>query len=474
MTEVSTAPAQPARLTPPGPEHTYRAEELFFSTTDAKGHIRRANSTFMRLAGYERGALAGRPHNVVRHEAMPAGVFRSVWNDIEAGRTASAYITNKSSDSGYYRVFATIIPTGDGYLSVRTLPMLTELRDQIEQVYARVLEVEKASEAAGAGSREVAAAGEKALMAELAELGYADAVDFTRQTLAAEVSALVAAGVSIPQRVDATGPVAQVLTQMQEIEAATGSLVSLLDEAARLVRLLGKRAEEIGTLHHRLGSLRTYLRQVADDVDRLGDGVEADDVREHYEEVDALVLECFEQLRPLAGQVAELQKDTDAVRFAIALLRLENLAAGFFARQLLDGEDELTANDAVGSLGDLVQALHDGAARLSERLTLHGARAELVGGELDVVAGALTATHRPLMDLLAAASDAGASYEVSVRESRAIVRDGFPEARDLADLAGEVRDLEIPDVSEQIEASLAQVRQALAEMGDGLRWCELA
>ena len=130
MTDTpATAPSGSAL---PGEEHTYEAEELFFSTTDAEGRIRRANSTFMRLSGYPRGSLVGRAHNVVRHPSMPAGVYRSIWEAIQDGLAASAYITNRSKDGGYYRVFATIVPSGDGYLSVRTLPMLTDLRDGIE------------------------------------------------------------------------------------------------------------------------------------------------------------------------------------------------------------------------------------------------------------------------------------------------------------------------------------------------------
>lgn len=463
MTDTpATAPSGSAL---PGEEHTYEAEELFFSTTDAEGRIRRANSTFMRLSGYPRGSLVGRAHNVVRHPSMPAGVYRSIWEAIQDGLAASAYITNRSKDGGYYRVFATIVPSGDGYLSVRTLPQNATLRDTIEAAYARVLEVEEQSAAAGSTRREVAAAGEAALLEELRALGYKDAVDFTRQALPAEVAALVAAGVGIPERPDAEGPVARVLAEMKGIQESTSGLVSLLEECSRLVTLLGKRAVEIDALSGRLGQLRESLRGVDGDVERIaGQGELLDDVRARYEEVDALALESFEQLRPLAGQVEELRGDVDSVRFAIALLRLHNLAAGFFALQVLDGEDDLAANDAVGSLGELVSALHDGAGWLSERLALFRARAELVGGELDVVARSLTVTHRPLLDLLATASEAGAENEISVRTARSLVRDGFTEARDLADLAGAIRDLEIPYEAEEIDARLAEVRKALAEL----------
>ena len=443
-------------------ERTYAADELFFSTTDASGRIRRANSIFMRLSGYPRGALVGRAHNVVRHPDMPAGLFRSIWEDISAGGAASAYITNRSSDGSRYRVFATIVPSGDGFLSVRTLPMRTGLRDTIEAVYARVRMVEAASAAGGSSRREVAAAGQAALVEELRALGYRDSTDFTRRTLPDEVAALVAAGVAIPER-DVDGPLARVLAEMNGVEAATADLVALLDECGRLVALLGRRSADIDALSARLGRLRDCLREVEADVGSLGSGRE-NNVSERYREVDALILECVEQLHPLAGQVAELRGDVDSVRFGIALLRLHNLASGFFALQIIDGEDELEANDAVGSLDELAGALRDGAERLTERLSLYHARAELVGGELDDVAGALTAIRHPLLDLLDAASEAGTVAGASVRAARPLVRDGFPEARDLADLAGAVRDLDVPYAAADVEARLVLVEAALAEL----------
>ncbi len=455
---ASTAPAQD-----PAGEHVYGAEELFFSTTDAGGRIRRANSTFMRLSGFPRGALVGRAHNVVRHPDVPAGLFRSMWEDIQAGNAASAYITNRSADGGYYRVFATIVPSQGGYLSVRTLPMRTDLRDQVEAVYARVLEVEAASSAAGSTRREVAAAGQSALLSELRELGYQDSVDFTRQTLAQEVTALVAAGVDIPER-EGDGPVARILAELNAIESSTTGLVAQIEECTRLVGLLSTRAAEIGALSERLGQLRDSLRGVGADVSRIGEPDMAEVVADKYQEVDTYVLECFEQLHPLAGQVAELRGDVDSVRFGIAILRLHNLAAGFFAVQLLAGQDVLEDNDAVGSLEELVAALRLDAGSLGERLELFRARADLVGGELGVVAEALTDTHRPLMDLLGAAAEAGAADEASVRTARSLVRDGFPEARDLADLAGAVRDLEVPYQAAQIETHLARLRLVLTEL----------
>ena len=96
MTEPTTTP--PAAPEQEGPaEHTFAADELFFSTTDAAGRIRRANSTFMRLSGYPRGSLVGRAHNVVRHADMPAGLFRGMWEDLEAGRAGLTRVGSTTS-----------------------------------------------------------------------------------------------------------------------------------------------------------------------------------------------------------------------------------------------------------------------------------------------------------------------------------------------------------------------------------------
>ena len=445
-------------------EHVFAADELFFSTTDSHGRIRRANSTFMRLSGYPRGALVGRAHNVVRHADMPAGLFRSIWDAIEEGRAASAYITNRSSDDGRYRVFATIVPSGSGYLSVRTLPMLTDLRDDVEAAYARVRDVEEASAAAGSTRREVAAAGQAALQAELQGLGYADAIDFTRRVLVAEVGALLAHGVGIPDSPQAEGPVARILSAMSRIEAETAGLVGILQEGQRLVDLLGRRAGEIEALSARLGALREAMRAVGADVAVLGGGPRVDDVDERCRQVDALVLECSEQLHPLRSQIEELRGDLDSVSFRVALARLHNLAAGIFALQIIEGQDEVDANDAVGSLTELCSALSDGADNLTQRVGLLDARRELVGGELDVVAEDLGVIQGPLLELIEAAAAAGAGQADSVTTARTLAGQGFAEARDLADLAVRVRDIEVPFEAEAINSALADVRTALAEL----------
>ena len=150
--------------------------------------------------------------------------------------------------------------------------------------------------------------------------------------------------------------------------------------------------------------------------------------------------------------------------FRIALARLHNLAAGIFALQILEGQDEVDANDAVGSLTELCSALSDGADNLTQRVGLLDARRELVGGELDVVAEDLGVIQGPILEVLEAAAAAGAGQADSVTTARTLAEQGFGEARDLADLAVRLRDLEVPFEAEAINSCLADVRAALDEL----------
>ncbi|WP_067779342.1 chemotaxis protein [Actinomyces vulturis] len=438
-------------------EHLFDAGELFFSTTDTAGRIQRANSTFMRLSGYPRGSLVGAAHNVVRHPSMPAGLFRSIWDLLGEGKAVGAYVTNESADGGYYRVFATIIPCGDGYLSVRTLPMLTDLRDRVEGMYERVVAAEEQSRQAGSTRREVAAKGKAALNAELQQAGYHDVSDFTAQVMPAEIAALVSSGVELPTRPEAEGPVASILTRMDRIESDTAHVVNLLDVYARLIELLRTRATEINHLCQQVASVRHSLRDAAT-ASKSGSLVEA------WTGVEAQLLESYEQLKPLAGQVEELRGDVNAVRFAVALVRLHNLMGGLFAAQLVDGVDEIGANDAVGALGELCTALHDGAQNLALKLAIMDARADVVGGELDAVAATLADTHQPLMQAIqTAAADPAARADV-LENLRSAAESMNARARDLADLARSCQGLAVDYDPDVLDQRLERIREDLAAL----------
>ena len=76
---------------PTGKERQFDHHELFFSTTDRKGVILSGNDVFVRVSGYSKEEMVGRPHNLVRHPDMPRIVFKQLWDEIGAGRPIASF-----------------------------------------------------------------------------------------------------------------------------------------------------------------------------------------------------------------------------------------------------------------------------------------------------------------------------------------------------------------------------------------------
>ena len=131
----------PGMILPSGEQHEVGVDELFFSTTDAKGVIEEANSVFVRLSRWPREQLIGAAHNIIRHQMMPGGAFRLMWQTLESGRPFAAYVHNLANNGSRYDVFATITPLDDGYLSVRTRPMCPVPFGAAEQIYLSLIHI---------------------------------------------------------------------------------------------------------------------------------------------------------------------------------------------------------------------------------------------------------------------------------------------------------------------------------------------
>ena len=139
-------------------ELLFGEDEFIVSKTDLKGKITYGNALFIKMSGYDEPELIGQPHNILRHEDMPAIVFKLLWNRIQAGKEIFAYVKNKTKKGDYYWVFAHVTPSFDSsrnisnYHSVRRKPTAKAL-DVIKPLYAMLLQKEKnggiaASEAA--------------------------------------------------------------------------------------------------------------------------------------------------------------------------------------------------------------------------------------------------------------------------------------------------------------------------------------
>ena len=124
----------------PGTEVYFDNNDLIVSKTDLKGHITYANHTFLEIAGYEENEVIGKPHNVIRHENMPRGVFELFWSTIAKGEEIFAYVVNSTKSGDHYWVIAHVTPSFDrndeviGYHSNRRLPR-PEAIAKIEPLY---------------------------------------------------------------------------------------------------------------------------------------------------------------------------------------------------------------------------------------------------------------------------------------------------------------------------------------------------
>ncbi|AYD03978.1 PAS domain-containing protein [Neorhizobium sp. NCHU2750] len=159
-------------------ESPFYFNELFFSRTDGRGKIQSGNEVFQRISQYSWSELAGRPHNIIRHPAMPRAVFWLLWDRLKKGLPTGAYVKNRAKDGRFYWVYAIITPCEGGFLSVRLKPG-SALFDVVQAEYAKLLRAEGEEELSPAESARL-------LLARLSELGFDSYDAFMAESLVAE------------------------------------------------------------------------------------------------------------------------------------------------------------------------------------------------------------------------------------------------------------------------------------------------
>ncbi len=148
-----------------------REEDFIVSTTDLKGRITYGNRIFVEFSGYAEEELLGAQHNIIRHPDMPRGVFKLLWDTVQAGNECFAYVKNLAKDGSFYWVFANVTPLFDGdgriegYFSVRRKPAPQALA-AVGELYRQMLEEEKR-----AGVRDAIAASTALLQKTLSDKG---------------------------------------------------------------------------------------------------------------------------------------------------------------------------------------------------------------------------------------------------------------------------------------------------------------
>lgn len=110
--------------------------EYIISETDSKGVITYASESFIKISGYSKEELLGKPHNIVRHPDMPRAAFKMVWDDIQTKGYWRGLVKNMTKSGDYYWVESTVLRNilSDGsitYFSIRTVPKREQINSAI-------------------------------------------------------------------------------------------------------------------------------------------------------------------------------------------------------------------------------------------------------------------------------------------------------------------------------------------------------
>lgn len=350
-------------VTPNGSTHEIPVEDMFFSTTDRRGVIEQANEVFSRLARHPMADLVGQPHNIIRHPDMPGGAFRAVWGQLEQGQATCAYVKNLAGDGSTYWAFATIVPTADGYLSVRCRPMRTDLMAAADGIYRVVRPAELAAREQGSSAAAAAQTGEALVLDHLGTAGFADYRAFSHAALAAEAEARLEHTRGIPKRRLVPGAAGAVLAEATSIEGEvrllTRSLVTSQTSAAELTDRIEQARAAMAGLSEHLETIRDIVVPQADRAPLVAGAVPG---------VQDKCLGVAAALARVAERVSAVQASRAALRFSAALAQLQAEMVGRFALARVDGQETEESFDS--AVAALVECLGRGLTALADDATL--------------------------------------------------------------------------------------------------------
>lgn len=316
------------RPEPTGRAREFGAGELFFSTTDARGHIVSANDVFVRLSGYRSAELLGAPHSIVRHPEMPAGVFRTMWNALEGGNPFAGYIRNLAADGSHYDVFATVTALpGGGYLSVRSKPMSEATHADIFEAYSAIVAKERKARSDAGSARDAATIGAALLDNAVRDLGYDGYVAFQRAALLREV-----------------------MLREEALQGSLGMVVTnTIDPVVRAA--LGIHAE-VSVLSFEQETLETLAKYIDSVLRRIRKDIELQAAAELglWDAKDSALRSRIDALQGELASLGTLSRDT---QFHVSLARLHSAMVTQFADErfsMSDPEAREAANVAISRL----------------------------------------------------------------------------------------------------------------------------
>ncbi len=457
-----TDPAWPTSMThpwPTGASHEVAPHEMFFSTTDRRGVITDANSVFVRLSRHPLTSLLGAPHSIIRHPDMPGGAFELMWSTLLAGNPFCAYVDNLAADGSRYTVLATVTPLADGgFLSVRTRPLCTDLLNIVRGMYVAARPKELAARRAGASAHAAAVVGLGDLAAQIEAAGIGTYTDVMNLTLPAEVGARRAAGIGIPRRPYATGPVGRILTSATMLGTALDSWSSRQQELAAVADQLV--AAQAG--------LTRSMDSALDAANRFRDAIAAQAgfapalmTIDLWAQMMGVIVEVADDL---TEDLATLQHSCRSTRFRVALAQLQDEAVGQFAAEISDGglEPALAAR-AGSSITMLCQAMTEGfdltRAEMERNAQLADTTVELIENASGLIAMPTDLIESWRAQVAGRTDEAVTSLMPLVEEQIAVARSSL---QMLAELGQRCAGLAVPYDTSEADWALAAVRAEAA------------
>jgi PAS domain S-box-containing protein len=83
------------------------------SKTDTEGNITYINANFTKVTGYTKEEVLGKNHNILRHPANEAKIYKKLWTTLKQGKVWRDRLLNKNKDGSDFWAECTIIPLID-------------------------------------------------------------------------------------------------------------------------------------------------------------------------------------------------------------------------------------------------------------------------------------------------------------------------------------------------------------------------
>jgi len=114
------------------------------SESDLEGNITHINDNFCSITGFSRKELIGQNHRILSSEKHPKFFWKSMWQQITAGKIWHGEVVNRRKDGSLYWIFSTIMPFKDEagniykYVSARTdISKIKKAENEIRQLAYR-------------------------------------------------------------------------------------------------------------------------------------------------------------------------------------------------------------------------------------------------------------------------------------------------------------------------------------------------